>query len=110
MSLWLEALGIFRDGGGQHKLSFELPAVLLNVFFLQDRREECRSGYRTIRAGCPSLGIGNQRKRTGRDNLCGKALVGPASAERSPRFQMDVGELPFLHLASGPARRLLDVR
>src|SRR5260370_18625535 len=110
MSLWLEALGILGDGGGQHKLAFQLPAVLLHVFFLQDRREERRSGYRTIRAGCPSLRIGNQRKRPGRNHLREKALVGPATAERSPRLQMDVGELPFLHLAGGPGRRLLEVR
>jgi len=55
MRLRLEALGIFRDGGGQDKLPFELAAILCDVFLFQNWGENCRRGYWTIGAGRPSL-------------------------------------------------------
>src|SRR5439155_1082944 len=90
--------------------SFELAAILLNIFLFQNWREDGSRGYRTDGPGCPSLRVGNEREWPRRDHLSGKTFVGPPPSERSPRLETDVGALPFLHLGGGPGGGRLDVR
>src|SRR5580700_2900968 len=102
MGLRLETLRVFRNSGGENKFAFELPLELGEVLFFGDRSENRVSGDGAVGAGGPGFGVSYQGKRARGKDLDGSALVGPASAKRSPRFEMDIGELPLVQSLGGP--------
>src|SRR5580700_12184075 len=101
MGLRLEALWVFRNSGGENKLAFELPLELGEVLFFGDRSEDSVGGDGAVGAGGPSLGVGYQGKRARGKDLDGSALIGPASAEGPPRFEMQIGKLPLVQSLGG---------
>ena len=101
VSLRIEAFGAFGDGLSQNKFAFELAFVFGEVFFFGDGSENSVSGDGTVGAGSPSFGVGDERERMRRDDLHGGAFIGPAATE-GPRLEVDVRELPRLHLFGGP--------
>ena len=60
--------------------------------------------------GVQAFAVSDERKRMRGDDLNVSALVGPAAAERAPRFEMDVGEFPLVHRIGGPFGGFLDIR
>ncbi len=96
MSLGLEAFRTFGNRSGENELAFELPFELGEVFFFGDGRENGVGGDGTVSAGRPSLCISDERERVRGNDLDAGAFIGPAAAERAPRLEVDVGELPFV--------------
>src|ERR1700722_5279967 len=110
VSLGLEAFGAFGNCGGENQLPFELALELGHILFFQHRSKDGVRGDRAVGARRPGFGVSDERKRMRGDNLHIGAFVGPAAAERSaPRFEMDVGELPFVQPLSGPFGGVFDV-
>ena len=109
MSLRIEALGSFGDGGGKNELAFELAFELSHVFLFSYGGEDGFGGDGAVGAGSPGFGIGDEGKRARGNDLGGEALVGPASAEGAPRLEMNISELPFFHFGGGPVGGGLDV-
>ena len=89
-------------------LAGELALVFREIFFLLDRDHDGFGGHRTVGAGRPGLGEGEEREALRFDHLGGEAVVGPAPSERAPGLEVDVRQAPLgeLRLEHSAAARM----
>src|ERR1700722_4212293 len=80
----------------------ELSFVFVEIFFVVDGGANAFALHYAIGAGSPCLRIGEQRNHVGRGHADVDVLVGPAAAERSPRFKVRVGESHGSELVARP--------
>src|ERR1019366_332037 len=89
-------------GSSDDNHSGELALVLVEVFFLFDGDANAFAGNDTVGAGCPRLGVHDERNDVGRGHAGVDVLIGPSAAKGTPGFEVSVGEAGGGELVAGP--------